>query len=70
MTRTDQHDTPDTPEKSCQIARQAIAPRTLSKAQGWPVKGGEYGLLWIRRMPSTAQVRASHAFANGAPLSA
>ena len=36
----------------------------------FPRPCGEYGLLWIRRMPSTAQVRASHAFANGAPLSA
>src|SRR5207247_2073858 len=35
----------------------------------FPRPCGEYGLLWIRRMPSTAQVRASHAFANGAPLS-
>ena len=36
----------------------------------FPRPCGEYGLLWTRRMPSTAHVRASHAFANGAPLSA
>ena len=36
----------------------------------FPRPCGEYGLLWTRRMPRTAQVRASHALANGAPLSA
>ena len=30
----------------------------------------EYGREWTRRMPSTAQVLASHALLKGAPLSA
>jgi len=35
----------------------------------FPLPSGEYGLEWTRRTPSTAQVRARAALANGAPWS-